>query len=189
MWMQECSPSFSETTGEEVYLFLPNMIKGDWKQSVLQIWKTESWLTLLTILQQTQPPMQWKVPPVDCLVSPSWAVSVSITLAVNTRSTTWWYPQWTDFCQRPLQQHAVNPGFPSQLLFVDAGFTQNRITNLHNSLTWADKKLHTRHQNPLSINVQAGVLGDRLISPYYLLQRWTGRSYLNITVNTPPVLL
>jgi hypothetical protein len=99
-----------------------------------------------------------------------------------------------DFCQWWLQQHAINPGFPSLMLFMDeAGFTQDRIISFHNSHVWADENPQTtfqsRHQHRFSINLWAGILGDGLISPYILPQRLTGCSYLNFIVSTLPELL
>jgi hypothetical protein len=83
-----------------------------------------------------------------------------------------------DFCQWLLQQHAVNPGFPSLMLFVDeAGFTWDGIINFCNSHVWSDENPHTnfqsRYQHQFSINLWAGMLGERLISPYVLPQRLT----------------
>jgi hypothetical protein len=52
-----------------------------------------------------------------------------------------------DFCQWLLQQHAIDPGYPSLMLFTDeAGFTQDRIINFHNSHVSADGNPHATFQ-------------------------------------------
>jgi hypothetical protein len=94
-----------------------------------------------------------------------------------------------DFCQWLLQQHAIDAGFPSLMMFTDeAGFPQDRIINFRNSHVWADENPHTtfqsRHQHQFSISLWADILGGRLIGPYVLPQSLTRRSYLNFIVNT-----
>jgi hypothetical protein len=98
-----------------------------------------------------------------------------------------------DFCQWMLQQHAINPGFSLTLFTDEAGFIRDRIINFLTSHAWAGENPHatfqSRYQHRFSINLWAGILGERLIGPYVLLQRLTEHSYLNFTVNTLPELL
>jgi hypothetical protein len=80
------------------------------------------------------------------------------------------------------------------MLFMnEAGFTRDGIISFCNSHVWADENAHaafqSRHQHRFSINLWAGILGDRLISPYILLQRSAYCSYLNFIVSTLPELL
>jgi hypothetical protein len=69
-----------------------------------------------------------------------------------------------DFCQWLLQQHAVDPGFPSLMFTDEAKFTQDRIISYHNSHVWADENPHitfqSRHQQRFSINLWTDTWGQ-----------------------------
>jgi hypothetical protein len=60
-------------------------------------------------------------------------------------------------------------------------FTRDGIFNFHNVHIWAHANPHTireaKHQTTFSINVWAGIVGDRLIGPVRLPARLTGRMY------------
>jgi hypothetical protein len=74
-----------------------------------------------------------------------------------------------DFCQWLLQQHAVDPGFPPLMFTDEAGFSRDGIINFrvsHGENT--HDTFQSRHQRRFSINLWAGILGDRLIGPYIL---------------------
>jgi hypothetical protein len=70
-----------------------------------------------------------------------------------------------------------------KLLFTDeAMFKQGGIFNFHNLHIWAHANSHTiireaRHETTFSINVWAGIVGDRLIGPVSLPERLTGPTY------------
>jgi hypothetical protein len=86
------------------------------------------------------------------------------------------------FCQSLLQQHAVDPDFPSLMMLMDeAAITRDGIINFHNSHEWADENFHatfqSRHQQRFSIKWWAGTLGDRMIAPYVLPQMFAVREH------------
>jgi hypothetical protein len=88
----------------------------------------------------------------------------------------------------------LNPFFVSSVLFRDeAAFTRNGIINFHNNHMWAEENPHTvvqsRHQQQLSINVWAGIIGDVLVYPHVLSQRLRGNSYRHLLENDLPTLI
>ncbi|KAJ4445414.1 hypothetical protein ANN_07219 [Periplaneta americana] len=104
------------------------------------------------------------------------------------------YPARVRFCQWFLQQCGVNPNFPALVLFADeAQFTRDGITNFHNQHVWAYEKpratVPSRHQVRLSLNMWAGIIGDRLVGPHVLVNRLTGQAYTNFLENTIPHVL
>ncbi|KAJ4449147.1 hypothetical protein ANN_00542 [Periplaneta americana] len=100
------------------------------------------------------------------------------------------YPARDRFCQPFLQQCGVNPNFPALVLFTDeAQFTRDGITNFHNQHVWAYENLRatvpSHHQVRFSLNMWAGIIGDRLVGPHVL----TGQAYTNFLENTIPHVL
>ena len=80
------------------------------------------------------------------------------------------------------------------MLFTDeAGFTRDGIINFPNNHIWADVNPHaivqSRHQQQFSINVWAGVVGDKLIGPHVLPGRLNGDGYRQFLENHLPSLL
>jgi len=74
------------------------------------------------------------------------------------------------------------PTVSVEALFTnEAMFTQDVICNFHNVPIWARANPHAireaRHQPTFSINVWAGIVGDRLISPVRLPERLKGITY------------
>jgi hypothetical protein len=70
-------------------------------------------------------------------------------------------------------------------LFIDeARFTRDGIFNSHNVHICAHANpqaiREARHQTTFSINVWAGIVGDRLIGPVRLPERLTGPTYREI---------
>ena len=91
-------------------------------------------------------------------------------------------PRCVRFCQWCLEQCIQHPQFLWKLLFTDeAKFTQDRIFNFHNMHIWAHANPHAirkaRPQTTFSINVWAGIVGDRLIGPVCLPEQLTGPTY------------
>jgi hypothetical protein len=83
------------------------------------------------------------------------------------------FPAREAFCQWFVHQCALNPLFVSSVLFTDeAAFTRNGIINFHNNHVWAKENPHavvqSRHQQQISINVWAGIIGDVLVGPHVL---------------------
>ncbi|KAJ4445089.1 hypothetical protein ANN_06888 [Periplaneta americana] len=94
------------------------------------------------------------------------------------------YPAQVRFCQWFLQQCGVNPNFPALVLFTDeAPFTRDGITNFHNQHVWAYENpratVPSHHQLRFSLNMWAGIIGDRLVGPHVLVNRLTGQAYTN----------
>jgi hypothetical protein len=86
------------------------------------------------------------------------------------------------FCQCCLEQCVRHPQFLWKLLFTnEAMFTRDGVFNFHNVHIWAHANPHAireaRHQTPFSINIWAGIFGDRLIGPVRLPERLTGSTY------------
>ncbi|KAJ4440315.1 hypothetical protein ANN_08454 [Periplaneta americana] len=100
------------------------------------------------------------------------------------------YPARVRFCQWFLQQCGVNPNFPALVLFTDeVQFTRDGITNFHNQHIWAYENplatVPSHHQVRFSLNMWAGIIGDRLVGPHVL----TGQAYTNFLENTIPHVL
>ncbi|KAJ4437983.1 hypothetical protein ANN_13922 [Periplaneta americana] len=104
------------------------------------------------------------------------------------------YPARVRFCQWFLQQCGVNPNFPALVLFTDeAQFTRDGITNFHTQHVWAYENpratVPSHHQVRISLNMWAGIIGDRLVGPHVLVNRLTGQAYTNFMENTIPHIL
>ncbi|KAJ4435913.1 hypothetical protein ANN_18533 [Periplaneta americana] len=104
------------------------------------------------------------------------------------------YPARVRFCQWFLQQCDVNPNFPALVLFTDeAQFTRDGITNFHNQHVWAYENprvtVPSHHQVRFSLNMWAGIIGDRLVGTHVLVNRLTGQAYTNFLENTIPHVL
>ncbi|KAJ4427786.1 hypothetical protein ANN_25439 [Periplaneta americana] len=98
------------------------------------------------------------------------------------------------FCQWFLEQCGVNPNFPALVLFTDeAQFTRDGITNIHNQHVWAYENpratVPSHHQVRFSLNMWAGIIGDRLFGPHVLVNRLTGQAYTKFLENTIPHVL
>lgn len=105
------------------------------------------------------------------------------------------FPARMEYANWLLQQQQRNVNFISCILFTDeAGFTKNGIINSHNLHVWAYENPHAtitsryQHQFP-SINLWAGIVGNRLLGPFVLPQRLNGEFYLQFLQNDLPVLL
>lgn len=101
------------------------------------------------------------------------------------------YPARVRFCQWFLQQCGVNPNFSAVVLFTDeAQFTRDGITNFHNQHVWSQENpratVVSHHQVRFSLNMWAGIIGDRLVGPHVLVNRLTGQAYTNFLENTIP---
>lgn len=104
------------------------------------------------------------------------------------------YPQRVNFCQWFLERLARNPQFLNNFFFTDeANFSKNAITNFHNNHVWSQENPHAiserYFQYQFSLNVWAGIVGDRLIGPFFLPQRLDGQTYRHFLENELPTLL
>ena len=104
------------------------------------------------------------------------------------------YPPRERFCRWLIEQFTRNRNFMSSILFTDeATFTRGGIINLHNNHIWDLQNPHAmvevNNQHRFSLNVWAGIIGDRLVGPVILPERLTGEAYLNfLQVTLPPLL-
>lgn len=104
------------------------------------------------------------------------------------------YAPRVEFCEWFLQQCTQEPQFPKFVLFSDeAVFTREGIFNSRNSHVWAEENPHALqirgYQHRFSVNMWAGIVGERLIGPIMLPPRLTGTVYLNFLRYTLPELL
>lgn len=99
-----------------------------------------------------------------------------------------------EFCQWMQMKCHQDRHFLDKVLFTDeAGFTREGVVNFHNNHIWLDENpsaiFEARFQDKFSINVWAGIIGNRLLGPYVMPQRLNGPAYLHFLQNTLPVLL
>ena len=93
------------------------------------------------------------------------------------------------FCNWLLDQDNQNRNFLSNILWTDeATFTNCGVFNRNNEHIWARENprenREVRKQVRFSLNVWAGILGDRIFGPVFLPQRLTGEYYLVFLNNT-----
>ena len=75
----------------------------------------------------------------------------------------------------------------------EEGFARNDIVNHHNTHMWTDANpraiMQVKNQGRFSINVWAGIFGNRIIGPYTLPKRLTGVVYHTFPREELPALL
>lgn len=104
------------------------------------------------------------------------------------------YPARIAFCQWFLEKCAAKPNFCAFVIFTDeAQFTRDGINNIHNQHVWGNENPHaiiqSRHQQRFSLNIWAGIVGDRLLGPHVLPNRLTGEEYERFLENNMPDFL
>ena len=104
------------------------------------------------------------------------------------------FPPRESFCCWFVQQAITIMEFLSAVLFAnEVTFGCDGITSLHNRHLWATENPHgmieASRQQRFSINVWAGIIGDRLLGPVLLPQRLKAETYLVFLQNTLPPLL
>ena len=104
------------------------------------------------------------------------------------------FDQRLNYCHWLLGMIDENPQFLSQILFTDeATFSSDGGVNLHNMHYWARENprwmREVQHQGRWSVNVWCGILGNKIIGPYFFEQALTGNIFLNFLRNQLPVLL
>jgi hypothetical protein len=97
-------------------------------------------------------------------------------------------PRRIAFCQWLLQKIDEEPNFLSIVLTTDeAGFTRDGVFNSHNTHIWSEENPHQIRergfQQRFSINVWAGIIGNRLIGPHVLPPHLNGEGDLNFLQN------
>lgn len=100
-------------------------------------------------------------------------------------------PRRVDFC-RFLQNK--DDRYLEHILWSDESmFTREGIFNTHNDHTWSVENpravKETRHQRRFSVNVWAGIIGQRLIGPHIFEETLNGERYLRFLEENLPVLL
>lgn len=92
------------------------------------------------------------------------------------------------FCEWILNKITVEPSFSGCILFSDEStFHNNGHINRHNFHFYANENPHfTRsidRQHRSSLNVRVGILGERVIDPYFFEGPLNGDAYLNFVKN------
>lgn len=93
------------------------------------------------------------------------------------------FPLRVNFCRWMLDTINLNPNFQNQILWTDEStFTRDGQLNMHNYHFYARENPHAIRrrgfQQRFSVNVFAGIIGDRLIGPYFLPHRLNGENFL-----------
>ncbi|KAJ4444666.1 hypothetical protein ANN_06463 [Periplaneta americana] len=119
-----------------------------------------------------------------------------VALQVNVPHTTVWrLLKEYQLCPYHLQRvQALSPAdYPARVRFYEAQFTRDGIANFHNQHVWAYENPRAtvpfHHQVRFSLNMWAGIIGDRLVGPHVLVNRLTGQAYTNFLENTIPHVL
>ncbi|EZA46439.1 hypothetical protein X777_00158, partial [Ooceraea biroi] len=82
------------------------------------------------------------------------------------------------------EQLQRNPDFFRRVLFSDEStFTNHGAVNCHNMHYWSVENPHclreVERQRPWSVNVWCGIIGDKLIGPYFIEGTLDGAKYRN----------
>jgi transposase len=93
-----------------------------------------------------------------------------------------------EFCEVMMQKHEENNKFFNQIVFTDeATFMLNGSLNRHNCRYWADQNPHwmreTHTQHPQKVNVWAGIIGNRLVGPFFIEGNLNVEMYLHMLQN------
>lgn len=99
-----------------------------------------------------------------------------------------------EFCQWAVQQKRMNPNFFANVLFSDEStFTNHGAVNRHNMHYWSAQNPHwlrqVEHQRPWSVNVWCGIIGNKLIGPYFIDGTLNGIKYRDFLEDELPPLL
>lgn len=99
------------------------------------------------------------------------------------------YPTRLLFCNWLRRRVLDDRQMLKRIIFTDeAGFTRNGIFNFHNTHNWnyenPQEYREHGHQVRFSLNVWAGVFGDRIFGPVFLPDRLNGASYLEFLETT-----
>lgn len=88
------------------------------------------------------------------------------------------------FCETMMNRCNANPEFVNRIIFSDeATFFINGIVNRQNCRYWAAENPHwmmeAHTQIPQKVNVWAGIIGDRILGPFFIEGSLTAEKYLN----------
>jgi hypothetical protein len=98
------------------------------------------------------------------------------------------------FCEWALHQIQINPNFFNNVLFSDeSSFTNHGGVNRHNMHYWSvenpDWLRQVEHQRPWTVNVWCGIIGNKLIGPYFIRGHLNGIKYRDFLEQELPPLL
>lgn len=98
------------------------------------------------------------------------------------------YDRRLEFCENMMELCNANPNFIRQIMFSDEStFYLNGNVNRHNCRYWATENPHWIRENhtqyPQKINVWAGIIGHRIIGPFFIEHNLNGDSYLELLRN------
>lgn len=93
-----------------------------------------------------------------------------------------------EYCRWLLGETDNDANFPKSILFTDESrFTNNGVFNRHNHIYWAQENPHLaverRDQRSFSVNVWCGILGEKIIGPYFFNGNLNGERYLAFLQN------
>jgi len=93
-----------------------------------------------------------------------------------------------------LVQIDTQPLFLNQILWTDESkFTNNGVINKQNNRLWSDVNPHwavdSRHQTVWGTNVWCGLIGGKLLGPYFYEENLNARRYLAFLTNVLPLML
>lgn len=93
-----------------------------------------------------------------------------------------------EFCNWALIKADEDRDFFHKVIWTDeAKFCNDGNVNLHNAHYWSDQNPHWlrqhNHQVRWSVNVWCGILGNRIIGPYFIQGNLTGRNYTADVLN------
>lgn len=99
-----------------------------------------------------------------------------------------------EFCRFALHRLQDDPTFFQRVLFTDeATFTNHGNVNLHNMHYWSIENPHwlrqVQHQQPWSVNVWCGIVGNVIVGPYFIPGILNGNNYAQFLRNVLPTLL
>jgi hypothetical protein len=92
------------------------------------------------------------------------------------------------FCQRMTQKLVEDPGFLNKILWTDESlFTREGVFNSHNQHMWLEENPHAKRENSyqhkFSVNLWAGIIGNKLIGPVIFPNRLNSENYLHFLNN------
>lgn len=93
------------------------------------------------------------------------------------------YDHRLNYCHWLLNMIRENPNFPLRILWTDeATFSSARDVNLHNMHCWSEQNPHWMrqrdHQHRWSLNVWCGIVGGKIIVPYFFDRPLNGETFL-----------
>lgn len=99
-----------------------------------------------------------------------------------------------EFCANMMARCNADNHFVDRIIFSDeATFTLKGTVNKQNCRYWAPQNPHwmmeAHTQYPEKVNVWAGIVGDRILGPYFIDGNLTGEKYLELLMDLVPALV